>query len=220
MTFGEYKGTCVLGFKTSLSVPDREPRIGHRQLKSGKDFINNQAGNTTKVPVVSACSRILTFKIFVLTSLNIVQWFLKSVALWQLKDHLYCRVPNADFNTGAGTRAFQWARAAHKRHSFNWIVWNGEWIARPKVKRFSSLSSWGVGNDAATSSAALLQAGSSWRGCVAVFMSHRLLIKHWTNSTVFLPLRVGKKILTWFCSSPHSLFCSVRQHWNEAYHLL
>lgn len=75
MIFGKYEDTCVLGFKTSLSVPDREPRIGHRQLKSGKDvdFIKNQACNTTKGPVVSACSRIFTFKIFVLTSLNIVQ---------------------------------------------------------------------------------------------------------------------------------------------------
>lgn len=148
------------------------------------------------------------------SSLNIVQWFLKSVTPWQLKDHLYWRVPIADFNRGVGRRAFQWARTAHKRHSFNWIVWNGEWIARPKVKRFLPLSSWGVDNDAATSSAGLLQAGSSWRGCMAVFMSHRLLIKCWTNSTVFLPLCVGKKILTWFCSSTYSLFCSVSQHWN------
>lgn len=160
----------------------------------------------------SACSRIFTFKIFLLTSLNIVQWFLKSVALWQLKDHLYWRLPNADFNRGVGTRALHRARTAHKRHSFNWIVWNGEWIVRPKVKHFSPLSSWGVGNDAATSSAGLLQAGFSWRGCMAVFMSHRLLIKRRTNSTVCLPLCVGKKILTWFCSSTYSLFCSVSHH--------
>lgn len=82
---------------------------------------------------------------------------------------------------------------------------SGEWIARPKVKRFSPLSSWDVGNDAATSSAGLLQAGSSWRGCMAVFMSHRLLIKRWTNSTVFLPLCVGKNILA-FALAPTLYF--------------
>lgn len=51
-------------------------------------------------------------------------------------------------------------------------------MARPKVKSSLPLASQGAGNDAATSSAGSVLAGSSWRGCFAVFMSHRLLRKY------------------------------------------
>lgn len=49
-------------------------------------------------------------------------------------------------------------------------------MARPKVKSFLPLASKGVGNDAATSSVGSVLAGSSQRGCLAVFMSRRLLM--------------------------------------------